>query len=306
MNLFFADPRPYPIGFQEELKKLGYTVYTQKENTAFDHPEIIDLMIGTKYFTKFACESFTKLRFLQLNSAGYDRVPIDQLKGMGIVIANARGVYSDPIAEWVLMQWLVQMKMTFAVHLNQKVKEWKYFAAREASGEEVLLVGTGDIAKEIAKRMRPFNVRITGVNTNGRRIEGFDANFPISELQPNIHLYDTVILTLPLNATTAHLFNDEMIAAMKPGAGILNIGRGGIVDETALAKTLNTGHLGYAAFDVFEIEPLPQDSPLWTAKNSIVSPHISYSGQFTKDRLAQLTLRNLEKFVQGKEVDNRV
>jgi phosphoglycerate dehydrogenase-like enzyme len=306
MNLFFADTRPYPVGFEEELQKLGHTVYLHKENTPFPEPQIIDLMIGTKYFAKFDCEPFKNLRFLQLNSAGYDRVPIDKLKRKGIVIANARGVYSDPIAEWVLMQWLVAMKMTFAVHLNQKVKEWKYFAAREAKGEEVLIVGTGDIAKEIAKRMHPFNVHITGVNTNGRKIEGFDTTIAISELSDKIGNYDTVILTLPLNETTAHLFDAKMIAAMKTGAGILNIGRGGIVDENALAESLNKGHLGYSAFDVFEIEPLPQDSPLWTAKNSIVSPHISYSGQFTKDRLAKLTLRNLEKFIQGKEVENKV
>ncbi len=306
MNLFFADTRPYPVGFEEDLKKLGLTVYTHKEDTPFSQPEIIDLMIGTKYFTKHACEPFKKLRFLQFNSAGYDRVPVDQLKAMGVTIANARGVYSEPIAEWVIMQWLVAMKMTHAVYRNQAVKEWKFFAAKEARGEEVLLVGTGDIAKEIAKRMRPFNVRITGVNTDGRKMEGFDSNFAISELISKVGYYDTVILTLPLNETTANLFDARMINAMKPGAGILNIGRGGIVDEQALADALNQSRLGYSAFDVFAIEPLPQDSPLWIAKNSIVSPHISYSGQFTKDRLAKLTLRNLEKYIQGKDVDNKV
>jgi phosphoglycerate dehydrogenase-like enzyme len=306
MNLFFADTRPYPIGFEDELRKLGHIVYTHKENTPFSQPEIIDLMIGTKYFAAHACEPFTRLRFLQLNSAGYDRVPIDKLKGMGIVISNARGVYSQPIAEWVLMQWLVAMKLTHDVYQNQQAKEWKFFAAKEARGEEVLIIGTGDIAVEIARRMRPFNVRITGVNTNGRKIEGFDEVFAISELSTRIHRYDTVILTLPLNDKTAHLFDGKMIAAMKPGAGILNIGRGGIVDEQALADALNLGHLGYSAFDVFDIEPLPQESPLWTAKHSIVSPHISYAGQFTKERLARLTLRNLEKFVLGLEVENPV
>ncbi|TFG83352.1 MAG: D-2-hydroxyacid dehydrogenase [Erysipelotrichales bacterium] len=306
MNLFFAESRPYPAGFEDALKKLGHTVYVYKEDTPFSQPEIIDLMIGTRYFVKFDCTPFTNLRFLQLNSAGYDRVPIERLKAMGVVIANARGVYGEPIAEWVVMQWLVAMKLTHAVYQNQLRKEWKYFAAKEARGEEVLIVGTGDIAREIAKRMRPFNVRITGVNTDGRKIEGFNTTFAISELHNKIGNYDTVILTLPLNETTAHLFDAKMIAAMKPGAGILNIGRGRIVDENALAEALNKGHLGYSAFDVFEIEPLPQDSPLWTAKNSIVSPHISYSGQFTKDRLAKLSLRNLEKFVQGKEVENRV
>lgn len=306
MNLFFADPRPYPVGFEEALQKLGYTVYLHKENTPFPQPEIIDLMIGTKYFAKFDCEPFTKLRFLQLNSAGYDRVPIAKLKGLGITIANARGVYSDPIAEWVVMQWLVAMKMTHAVYQNQKLKEWKYFGAKEAKGAEVLIVGTGDIAHEIAKRLRPFHVRISGVNTNGRKIEGFDDTFSISELQERIGHYDTVMLTLPFNEATKNMFDAEMIAAMKPGAGILNIGRGGVVDENALAEALNQGRLGYSAFDVFEVEPLPQDSPLWTAQNSIVSPHISYSGQFTKQRLAELTLCNLTKFSQGKDVENTV
>jgi phosphoglycerate dehydrogenase-like enzyme len=263
-------------------------------------------MIGTRYFATYDCEPFRNLRFLQLNSAGYDRVPIEKLKTMGITIANARGVYGEPIAEWVLMQWLVAMKMTHAVYQNQKKKEWTFFAAKEARGEEVLIIGTGDIAKEIAKRMRPFNVHLTGVNTDGRKIEGFDMTFAIHELFAKIGHYDTVILTLPLNKSTENLFNATMIAAMKPGAGILNIGRGGIVDESALADALNQGHVGYSAFDVFAIEPLPQDSSLWTAKNSIVSPHISYSGQFTKERLARLTLTNLEKFVQGQEVDNRV
>ena len=305
MKLFYSDARPYPVGFEEELKKLGFEVLLPTQEP-LEHPESIDLMIGSRYFMKQEYASFSNLKFLQLNSAGYDKIPIEQLKAMGVTICNARGVYGAPIAEWVVMLSLIHISQGIVRYRMQTAKSWKSRSVKEAQDQEILILGTGDIANEIAKRMRPFNVKITGVNRDGRNVENFDATFALKELKDRISDYDCVILTLPLNPESKNLFHRELIDAMKPGATLINIGRGGIIDENALASALNEGRIGYSSLDVFEVEPLPQESPLWDAKNSVVSPHISYSGQYSKERLAKLTLRNLEKFIHKQETENRL
>jgi phosphoglycerate dehydrogenase-like enzyme len=305
MKLFYSDARPYPVGFEDELKKRGFDVVVPTQ-TPLDHPESIELMIGSNYFVTHDPAPFVNLAFLQLNSAGYDKIPVAKLKDMGVVVCNARGVYGQPIAEWVVMHWLISLKQAIEVYRMQTSKAWKNRSVKEAQDQEILILGTGDIASEIAKRMRPFNVKITGVNRDGRSVENFDATFALKELKDRISNYDCVILTLPLNPESKNLFHQGLIDAMKPGATLINIGRGGIIDESALANALNEGRIGYSALDVFETEPLPQESPLWDAKNSVVSPHISYSGQYSKERLATLTLRNLEKFIHKQETENRL
>jgi len=306
MNLFYAERRPYPENFEDELKKLGLNVFLGSEKEAFEHPEIIDLMIGSRYFMKHEYASFSNLKFLQLNSAGYDRIPIEQLKERGVTICNARGVYGAPIAEWVVMQWLVALKQTHEVWMNQQDKQWKHRNVREAQGDKILILGTGDIASEITQRMKSFGVIIAGANTDGRKIDGFDFTYPLSLLGEYIADYDCVIITLPLNETTHRLIDEEMLSRMKPTAGIINIGRGGIIVEDALVNALNQQQIAYAALDVFAIEPLPTESKLWNALHCVVSPHISYSGQFTKERLAKLTIENLTNFIEGKETKHRL
>lgn len=306
MNLFFAERRPYPENFEEELRKLGLNVFMGSEKEAFAQPEIIDLMIGSRYFMKQEYASFSNLKFLQLNSAGYDKIPIEQLKAMGVTICNARGVYGAPIAEWVVMQWLMALKQTREVWTNQQDKQWKHRNVREAQGDKILILGTGDIASEVAKRMKPFGVEITGTNTDGRKIDGFDFTYPLNRLDEYIADYDCVIITLPLNESTRNLIDENMLARMKPSAGIINIGRGGIIVEDALVSALNAQRIAYAALDVFAIEPLPIESKLWDALHCVVSPHISYSGQFTKERLAKLTIENLTNFLEGKETRHRL
>ncbi|HBZ41840.1 MAG TPA: hypothetical protein DEO50_08160 [Erysipelotrichaceae bacterium] len=305
MKLFYSDARPYPAGFEDELKMLGFDVVSPTQNP-LDHPESIDLMIGSNYFVTHDPAPFVNLTFLQLNSAGYDKIPVSKLKDMGVVVCNARGVYGQPIAEWVVMHWLISLKQAIEVYRMQTAKSWKNRSVKEAQDQEILILGTGDIANEIAKRMCPFNVKITGVNRDGRSVPNFDTTFALKELKDRISDYDCVILTLPLNQDSRNLFCSSMIDAMKPGATLINIGRGGILDEVALARALNEGRIGYSALDVFEVEPLPPESPLWDAKNSVVSPHISYSGQYSKERLAKLTLRNLDKFIHQKETENRL
>lgn len=306
MNLFFAERRPYPENFEVELEKLGLNVYLGSEKETFEHPEIIDLMIGSRYFMKQEYETFSKLKFLQLNSAGYDKIPIEQLKAMGVTICNARGVYGAPIAEWVVMQWLMALKQTREVWTNQQDKQWKHRNVREAQGDKILILGTGDIASEIAQRMKPFGVEISGVNTDGRGIDGFDLTYPLNQLREYISDYDCVIITLPLNESTRNLIDEDMLTRMKPTAGIINIGRGGIIVEDALVNSLNQQQIAYAALDVFATEPLPTESKLWDALHCVVSPHISYSGQFTKERLAKLTIENLTNFIEGKETKHRL
>jgi phosphoglycerate dehydrogenase-like enzyme len=269
-----------------ELEEKGHRVhFLQFEKDELPcPPDQIEGVICNGLFLFHAIEKFTRLRFIQLTSAGYDRVPMDYVKANGIQIYNARGVYSIPMAEAAVAGVLVLYRKMYVFRENQKRHVWeKQRDLLEISGKAVGIFGYGSVGSECAKRFEAFGARVVGVNTTSTPDK---ADLLLRES-------DIVICALPLTESTRHYFNAERINSMKPSAVFVNISRGGIVDTDALAHALYEGRLGGAVLDVFEEEPLEKGSPLWDMENVVITPHNSFVGEGNEERLWGVISENL-------------
>ena len=280
----------------DALRAMGHEIaFLQQEKEALPvDPAWVEGAVCNGLFLHHPLSCFPNLRYIQLTSAGFDRVPMDEIRARGIEIRNARGVYSVPMAEhavWGVLSLYHQARFFFG---NQAESRWeKHRGLRELAGKTVCILGTGSVGTECAKRFRAFSCRVLGVNRTVRENPAFDAVLPMDALADALRQADVVVLTLPLTEETRGLMNAERLALMTPGAALVNIARGAIVSERALIEALQ-GSLGGAVLDVFDPEPLAPESPLWTMENVIVTPHNSFVSDGNAARLNSLILGNLE------------
>lgn len=283
-----------------ELEAMGHAVaFLQQERDDLPCDAAwVEGVIGNGLFLHHPIECFPNLRFIQLTSAGFDRVPMDYIREHGIEIHNARGVYSVPMAEFAVCGVLQLYKQAAFFRDNQKVHRWeKHRGLRELSGKTVCVVGCGSVGSECAKRFAAFGCRVIGVATGRRKQAPFDKVCSFAEMDAVLPDADIVVLALPLTERTAGLFDAGWLARMKPGAILVNIARGALTDEAALTEALKEKRLYGAVLDVFEDEPLPEDSPLWAMDNVIVTPHNSFVGERNGERLGECILNNLRRRV---------
>jgi phosphoglycerate dehydrogenase-like enzyme len=219
-----------------------------------------------------------KLRWVQGSMAGAGEVA--QKAGLGetdVVVTTASGIYSGPLAEFVLMAMLQHAKDLDRLRRDRAEKVWRQGITGTLERKTLCVVGTGSIGRAIAVRARPFGMRVVGVKRTVREDDEAwqyaDELYATTDLRTALGEADYVAVTLPGTPETRRLLDAEAIAAMKQGAYFANVGRGAVVDEAALVEALESGHLSGAALDVFEIEPLPEESPLWRLDNVIVSAH---------------------------------
>ena len=280
------------------LRAIGHkVVFMQQEKTPLPCDAAwVEGIIGNGIFLSHSIEKFTSLRYIQLTSAGFDRVPMDYVKQHGIEIHNARGVYSIPMAEFAVSGVLQLYKQSGYFHENQKAHKWeKHRGLLELFGKNICIVGCGSVGTECAKRFKAFGCSVTGVDIKPYQNRVYDTMLPLDSLDNVLTNADVTILTLPLTEETRHFINADRFAAMKRGAVLVNIARGAIIDTNALITALNT-HLGGAILDVFEEEPLDEHSPLWDMENVILTPHNSFVGDGNHERLFNLILKNLNKY----------
>lgn len=277
------------------LRELGHNVaFMQQEKSPLPCDAVwVEGIIGNGIFLSHPIEQFTSLRYIQLTSAGFDRVPMDYIEQHGIEIHNACGVYSIPMAEFASCGVLQLYKQSKYFHENQKVHKWeKHRGLTELCGKQICIVGCGSVGTECAKRFKAFGCSVVGVNIKPYQNVIYDTMLPLDSLDDALTKADVTILTLPLTEETRHFINADRFTAMKHGAVLVNIARGAIIDTDALIVALNT-HLGGAVLDVFEEEPLDESSPLWDMGNVIITPHNSFISDKNNARLRELVINNL-------------
>ena len=279
----------------DEIRRMGHTiVFMQNESDTLPcQASEIEGIICNGLFLHHNIEEFSNLRYIQLTSAGFDRVPMDYIKSHNIELHNARGVYSIPMAEYAVSGVLQLYKQSRFFYENQKLHKWeKRRDLLELDGKTVLIVGCGSVGTECAKRFRAFECSVIGVDIKPYESEVFEKISALPNLDDQLHFADIVVLTLPLTDETRHMFNERRFDNMKSGAVLVNIARGAIVEEKALLNALENKLLG-AVIDVFEEEPLSSDSPLWNMGNVIITPHVSFIGERVNLRLNKIILSNL-------------
>lgn len=303
MKLLVTELFTLPTDVKERLANMGIEAdYT--DGTTEIHPENYDVVYGQRPFKDVAYDLFTKLKFIQLSSAGIDHLPVNDWLKDKVQIANAKGVYSAPIAEMIVLNILMSLKQMPLFMAQQRESLWKKHDLRELGFQKVLFLGTGSIAVETALRLKPFGALLIGLNTDGRSIDSFNVTGKLSDLNDYLRSGDVVVNTLPYTPSTHHLMNEAFFAALKPQATFINIGRGKSVDEAALLKALDTDQLSYAYLDVFEEEPLAPSSPLWNHPKVVITPHNSGSGHLMTERNYTLLINNLQHYLAQEPLEN--
>lgn len=252
----------------------------------------VEGVICNGLFLRHPIEKFINLKYIQLTSAGYDRIPMEYIKEHKIEIHNARGVYSIPMAEFAIAGVLQLYKEMRFFSNNQRLHSWeKNRGLLELNGRTVCIVGCGDVGIECAKRFRAFGCRVIGVNRTVKESQEFEEIYPLNELDKILSEVDILILAISLTEQTEHLLNEDRLNQLQSTAVIVNISRGGVIDTTALLTVLP--QIGGAVLDVFEKEPLNIDSKLWEMENVVITPHNSFVGDGNTTRLNDVILKNL-------------
>lgn len=261
------------------------------------HPEQYEAVICNGLFLYNDISDFTGLRFIQLSSAGLDRVPIDYIHSHGIEIHNAAGVYSIPMAEWTIMRILELYKNAAQLYENQAAHRWeKDRTWQELSGKTACIVGFGAYGQETAKRLKAFGAKVCVANRTEKMSPYIDTFYPLAQLDTALAEADIVILAVALTDETRNLMNKARLNTVKSGTILINAARGGLVDEAALLEALESGHIAGVALDVFEQEPLTDSSQLWDKENVLVSPHNSFVSNKTHQRLLEIIAHSIADY----------
>jgi phosphoglycerate dehydrogenase-like enzyme len=254
-----------------------------------------------------AWEHASDVTWIQSASAGVDGLLFPALIDSHVVVTNARGIFDEPIAEYVLALMLVFAKGFLGMLERQREHRWEHRDTETLSGRHVLVVGVGSIGRAIGRRCKDQGMVVRGVGNTSRG--GDDVFLGVSgteELSSAVAWADYVVNVLPNTSGTRSMFDASAFGAMRPHARFVNVGRGSTVDEAALTEALAEGRIAGAALDVFQDEPLPDASPLWDLPNVIVSPHMSGDFAGWREALVELFVDNLRRYLAGEPLLNVV
>ena len=302
MNLLLTGAVKYSKEQLLKIKELGFKItYIKDERIPLKEqniaPGIFDAVICNGLFLYNDIKEFIALKFIQLTSAGFDRVPLDEIKKQGIKLFNARGVYSIPMAEFAISGVLQLYKQSLFFMENQKIKKWEKFGGLlELYGKNVCIIGCGSVGTECAKRFKAFGCRVTGVDVLTYKSEIYEEMVSLEKLDEKLKEADVAVLTLPLTKESENLFDEKRFGCMKDGAILVNVARGKIVSEGALLKALRN-KLSGAVLDVFSKEPLTEENPLWEMENVIITPHNSFVGDGNSERMFSVIYENLKGLI---------
>jgi len=291
------------------IKKLGVnlTIIDEKEITSRMDFSNIEVLIGLNPFLKIQIKEMSKLKWIQLLSTGIDQLTKEIKSKSEIIITNIKGVYSIPISEWVVGKILDVTKCTRFFFEKQNEKKWEFNRdITELINKQVLIVGTGSVAIEISKRLKPFVKNIIGINTSGHLVKEFDDCYSISHIMNILPDSDIVVISLPLTEKTYHIFNYDLMKRIKDNSILINISRGGIINEYDLIKLLNEEKFVGVALDVFENEPLGAQSRLWNFDKLIITPHNSWFSDEIYERRFNVIYHNLSNYLNRRRLENIV
>jgi phosphoglycerate dehydrogenase-like enzyme len=246
-----------------------------------------------------------QLKWMHTFSAGVDSPFFIDLIEKGVTLTNSSGAAASPIAQTAILYMLALSRNVRAWFEHQDNKEWQRHEFTELDDSRLAVIGMGPIGAEIARLGVALNMQVEGIRRSPKGNEPCPT-FSFDHLSDVLGRADWVALALPLTPDTQNLFDQQQFARMKPGAHFINVGRGELVDETALIQALNSQHLAGAALDVFATEPLPEDSPLWSMKNVLITPHSSGATTQSGLRAEEIFVRNFALFVQNEQMHNVV
>ncbi len=306
MKIVMHDPLPldeYLAAVQDAAPSAEIAV-ASKENLA---EELKDAEIFFGFHSPEVFRQATKLRWIQATSAGIEALLVPELVARGLIITNASGLYASPVAEtaWALTLALFRRIPTY--FRQQQEHRWEVQTPGDLDGSVAGVIGLGGIGSHYARVAAAFGMRVVAVDRHQTTKPDFvESLWSMDRLNRLLEISDVVLISCPLWSESRHLINRETLAQMKPTAYLVNIARGGIVEENALLEALQSGQIAGAGIDVCETEPLPAESPLWDAPNLILTPHFAGFSAHRLRRLTKLFCENLRRYQSSERLVNEV
>jgi phosphoglycerate dehydrogenase-like enzyme len=305
------------------LEKLPSSVEVVEIGTDFEHVsgallESVDAVLmgsgptgGKGEHLAKIFDKLTSLKWIHSNMVGLDLFMFPELLGAskGVTITNSKGVYSQSLAEYVLFAAKYFALDTPKLLKHKANKHWVQFPVQEISGKTICIIGYGDIGRATAVLAKAYGMKVLASRRNpslSQQDPHLDKIYPTSDLEEMVRESDYVVVSTPLTEATKHIVDAKLLSVMKPTAVVINVGRGPCINEMALVETLKKGTIKGAALDVFEVEPLPQDSELWQMDNVMISFHNADRAENWLENSIQLFVNNMEKYMSGQELENIV
>lgn len=240
-----------------------------------------------------------RLEWVQALTTGVDNLLSMPELGPQVVVTNCRGIHGPQMSELAILLMLALGRKFPQMVRNQAGATWQRWEQPLLFGRTVCIVGLGVIAEDLAKRCGSFGMRVTGVSDGRAEVDGFAAVYRRADTARAVADADYVVVVAPYSAETHHLIGPSVFAAMRPRAFLINLSRGGCVDEEALLTALNSGAIAGAGLDVFQTEPLPPDSPFWRLPNVIVTPHIGGMSDTYHEQALPIVAANLNAYARA-------
>ena len=276
-----------------------------EEETLSKHIVDADILI----FFQFPVEALrkaTRLRWIQVTSAGVEQLLDAREHLRDVVVTNTRGMHADIMADYTMAAILMLQWDLPHLFRNQQLKGWSQRYFEPLAGKTLGIVGLGTIGCEIARRAQGFRMNLVGVKRNPAPVSGISQVFEPDRLHEMLSLSDYVVLTVPVTRETFQMIGEAELRAMKKTACLINVARGSIVVESALIRALRENWIAGAVLDVFDNEPLPQESPLWTLENLIITPHTAGNLQDYPEHVMEIFGENYLRWKAGKPLLNVV
>lgn len=292
-----ADAATYAAGLARALPDVPVYATSDRAAALARAPQATVLVAKAQDALPPLVAAMPQLGWIQALTTGVD--PLHALKlPKSVAVTSARGIHGPQMAELALLLMMSLYRDVPRMLANQRTATWQRWGQRLLLGKTVVIVGVGSISEALAARCRPFGLRVVGISSR-RHAEGFDELHPRERLREIAARADFLVLVLPYTPETHHLIDASVLAAMAPGAYLINLARGNVVDEAALTEALVARRIAGAALDVFATEPLPAASPLWRLDNVIVTPHIGGMSDVYAEQVLPLLIHNARAYCAG-------
>ena len=284
-----------PAGQVKEIE--GVEVVLAEGGNRTHYPGELDRKDYEAFFTP-------SLKWVQICSTGFSDNITPSIADGRVTLTNAQGLHTVPIAESVLAAMLDHAKNLAQRRINQRSHAWRRLNNSELNGKTVLIIGLGNIGKTVARFCKAFEMTVIGSKRKMGPVENVDKVFATDELVDNLPAADYIVIAAPHTPETEGMLNEDAFAVMKSSAYLVNVGRGQVVEETALIAALEEHRIAGAYLDAFHREPLDDDHVLWNMDKVLVVPHDSHSSPYIGDRLVDIFCANLRRYVSGEGLRN--
>lgn len=303
--VMFPSRDPFWSGSENRIRKIlaGHNVeIVYSSSQAAPYVSKAEIMIGIFLSDEYARQA-RHLKWIQALGTGVDNILSLPSLRSEVLITNARGIHGGPVSEAALaLMFSVSRDIRRNIR-GQEKRRWDPFNSVLLEGKTVGILGTGVIAEALAGKCKALGMTVVGLSAAPRRLPGFDRISPRADLARLAGEFDFFVLLTPLTPSTRGIVSADVLRAMKPTAYLINVGRGGLVDEPALITALREGRIAGAGLDCFAREPLPADSPLWSLENVVMTPHMAGRHDGYMDDALDIFEVNLRHYLAGKTAD---